>query len=173
MGKQGKSNNDVCEKRMYSCKNLLYQQMFDHRMKGQRHYKKCEKNKPCVKYELKDSRYLCSKCGRSFTKQSNASCHVREPCRLKEAPAKTYSFYCRVCEKFPFPYKFRLTKHVWNLQVTVPSIGNKQFTVTQMRLFFTYPLVGFIIQTNLQLEFLPFCQYCIFLETRFREICHF
>ena len=121
MGKQRKSNNDVYEKKMCLCKNIGCRQMFDHPIKRQRHYSKCEKNKPSVKYELKDGRYLCNKCGRSFTKQSNASRHMREPCKPKEASAKSYSFYCRVREK-SFPYKCRLTKHVCNPQVTVPSM---------------------------------------------------
>ena len=100
--------------------------ILDHPMKWQHHYNKCEKNRPSVKYELKDGRYLCNKCDRSFTKQSNASCHVWEPCKQNEASAKSYLFYCKVCEKL-FSYKCRLNKHVCNPQQTVPSTVEEAF----------------------------------------------
>lgn len=88
------------------CRNIGCWQMFDHLIKWQHHYNKCGKNKPSVKYELKDGTYLCNNCGRSFIKQSNASPHVQEPCQPKGALAQSYSFYSRVCKK-SFTYKCR------------------------------------------------------------------
>lgn len=124
---------------MYPCKNIGCRQMFDYTINRRRHYNKCEKNKP---------------------KQSNGSRHVREPCKPKKAPVKSYSFYCRVCKK-SFPNKCKLTKHVSNPQVIVLSMVEEAIHNYPDDVMFHISFAGIHCIDKFAIGLFTICQYYV------------